>query len=41
MAVGSVFGKTVRSGIRSRLAVLSGEMVLESVTLLNFSGRFD
>jgi hypothetical protein len=32
---------TVRSGIPSRLAVLSRKMVLESVTLLNFSGRLD
>src|ERR1700730_4095302 len=41
MAVGSVFGTTVRSGARSRLAVLSRKMVLESVTLLNFPGRFN
>jgi hypothetical protein len=34
MAVGSVFGTTVRSSIRSRLPALSRKMVLESVTLL-------
>src|SRR2546423_147583 len=41
MAVGSGCGTKVRSGIRSKRAVLSRDMVRESVTLLNFPGRSD
>ena len=41
MAVGSGCGTKVRSGIRSKRAVLSRDMVRESVTLVNFPGRSD
>ena len=41
MAVGSGCGAKVRSGIPSKRAVLSRNLVRESVTLLNFPGRFN